>query len=102
MRRHIRKTWDFPGKDTPMEREATGKVISVSKQWWFKVNTKAVRKGPADGAVFPHIIKVSYIIDGTEYVKRKWIGAGIPVPAESSSVKIIYEEGSPKRAKIIY
>ena len=84
------------------EREATGKVISVSKQWWLKVNTKAVRKGPADGAAFPHIIKVSYIIDGSEYVKRKWIGAGVPVPAESSFVKIIYEEDSPKRAKIIW
>lgn len=57
------------------EREATGKVISVSKQWWLKVNTKAVRKG---------------------------IGAGIPVPTENSSVKIIYDEDSPKKAKIIY
>ena len=85
-----------------MERETNGKVISVSKQWWLKVNTKAIRKGPMDGAVFPYIIKVSYNINGTEYIKRKWIGAGAPVPVESSSVKIIYEEDSPKRAKIIY
>ena len=55
-----------------------------------------------DGAVFPYIIKVSYNINGTEYIKRKWIGAGVTVPAESSTVKIIYEEDSPKRAKIIF
>lgn len=85
-----------------MERETTGKVISVSKQWWLKVNTRAVRKGTMDGAVFPHIIKVSYTVGGTKYVKRKWIGAGLPVPGEGSSVKIIYEGDSPKRAKIIY
>jgi len=102
MSRPIRATRNLTREDTPMERETTGKVISVSKQWWLKVNTKAVRKGPMDGAVFPHIIKVSYIIDGTEYVKRKWIGAGIPVPTENSSVKVIYEEDSPKKTKIIY
>ena len=47
-----------------MKSETTGTVISVSKQWWLKINTKAVRKYPMDGAVFPHIIKVTYIVNG--------------------------------------
>lgn len=89
-------------KDKFMERETTGKVISVSKQWWLKVNTKAVRNGPMDGAVFPHIIKVLYTVNGIEYTKRKWISAGVPVPAEGNSVKIVYDEDSPKKANIIY
>ena len=44
-----------------MEKETTGTVVAVSKQWWLKVNTKPIRTvGPLDGAVFPHIVKVKY------------------------------------------
>ena len=77
-------------------------MISVSKQWWLKINTKAVRKGPMDGAVFPHIIKVSYSVDGKEYIRRKWIGAGEPVPNEGSSVKVVYNDDEPAKAEIFY
>ena len=76
-----------------MKKETTGTVISVSKQWWFKINTKAVRKGPMDGAVFPHII---------EYTSKKWIRAGAPVPIEGSSVKVVYNDDVPAKAKIFY
>ena len=85
-----------------MKIETSGKVISVKKQIWFKVNTKAFRTGPSDGAVFPNIIKVVFKADGKEYTKRKWIGAGLPVPPEGSSVKVIYEESRPSGAKIVY
>ena len=85
-----------------MKKETTGTVISVSKQWWFKINTKAVRKGPMDGAVFPHIIKVSYIVDGKEYTSKKWIRAGTPVPIEGSSVKVVYNDDVPAKAEIFY
>ena len=84
-----------------MKSETTGMVISVSKQWWLKVNTKAFRKGPLDGAVFPHIIKVSYTVDGKEYVRRKWIAAGAPVPIEGGSVKVVYNDDAPTKAEII-
>ncbi len=85
-----------------MKKETSGTVISVSKQWWLKINTKAFRKGPMDGAVFPHIIKVSYIVDGKEYTRRKWIGAGASVPVEGSSVKVVYNDDAPAKADIIY
>ena len=85
-----------------MQRETNGTVISVSKQWWLKINTKAVRKGPMDGAVFPYIIKVSYIAAGKEYVRRKWISAGAPVPIEGSSVKVVYNDDAPTKAEIFY
>ena len=80
-----------------MKKETTGTVISVSKQWWFKIN-----KGPMDGAVFPHIIKVSYIVDGKEYTSKKWIRAGTPVPIEGSSVKVVYNDDVPAKAEIFY
>ena len=73
-----------------MNKETKGIVISVAKQWWLKVNTKPIRMHALDGATFPHIIKVQYTVDGQVYIKRKWIGAGRPVPSVGSSLKVIY------------
>ncbi len=83
-----------------MKKEIWGAVVSVKKQWWLKVNTKAFRTGPLDGAVFPHIAKVSYTVDGVEYFKRKWIGPGQPVPQVGSAVKVLYEEAAPRKAEL--
>lgn len=84
-----------------MEKETMGTVISVAKQWWLKVNTKPVRMHALDGAVFPHVIKVKYTVDGNDYTKRKWIHAGHPVPSIGSAVKIIYCADKPARAKVL-
>ena len=84
-----------------MDKETQGTVVSVAKQWWFKVNTKPIRMGALDGAAFPHIIKVQYVVDGTTYTKRKWIGAGQSVPAVGSEVTVLYCSGKPGKAKIL-
>ena len=84
-----------------MNKETMGTVLSAAKQWWFKVNTKPVRMGALDGAAFPHIIKVQYVVDGTTYTKRKWIGAGQAVPAVGSEVTVLYCSGKPGKAKIL-
>ena len=84
-----------------MDQETIGTVISVAKQWWFKVNTKPVRMGTLDGATFPHIIKVQYVVDGNAYTRRKWIGAGQTVPAVGSEVTVLYCSGRPGKAKIL-
>lgn len=84
-----------------MEKETMGTVISVAKQWWLKVNTKAIRLGALDGATFPHIIKVQYVVDETTYIKRKWIGAGQPVPAVGSSLTVRYNAEKPSKAKVL-
>ena len=80
--------------------ETIGTVISASRQWWLKVNTKPVRMGTLDGAVFPYIIKIQYTVDGTDYIKRQWIGAGGPVPAVGSSVKLVFDKEKPSKAKM--
>ena len=36
-----------------MEKETMGTVISVTKQWWLKVNRKPVRAHAMDGGAFP-------------------------------------------------
>ncbi|MBR5007390.1 MAG: hypothetical protein IKY09_00255 [Methanocorpusculum sp.] len=83
-----------------MEREVSGTVISVSKQWWLKVNRKPIRTGPLDGAEFPHVIKVKYEVDGTEYTLRKWIHAGKVVPAKGNTVKVFYRLDKPSKARL--
>ena len=84
-----------------MNKETIGTVISVQKQWWLKINTKPVRTGPLDGAIFPHIIKVQYTVNGRTYFKRKWIGAGLPVPALGTALTVCYCKDNPKKAKIL-
>lgn len=69
-----------------MEKETMGTVISVTKQWWLKVNRKPARVHAMDGAAFPHTIKVKYTIDGKDYICRKWIGAGNNVPDKGTKV----------------
>ena len=83
-----------------MEREVSGTVISVSKQWWLKVNRKPIRTGPLDGAELPHVIKVKYEVDGTEYTRRKWIHAGKVVPSKGSTVKVFYRLDKPSKARL--
>jgi len=83
-----------------MYKETMGTVVSAAKQWWLKINTKPVRMGAFDGAIFPHIIKVKYTVDGKEYFKRKWIGAGLPVPAVGSNLTVLYRSDRPGKAKI--
>ena len=83
-------------------RRTTGTIISAKKQWWLKINKKPIRNGALDGAVFPSIIKVRYVVDGKEYIKRKWIGTEYPVPVEGSTVQLAYEENQPEKIKVVY
>lgn len=83
-----------------MDKETTAKVISVSKQKWIKINTKPIRANSVDGATYPYIIKISYNVDGKDYIKRKWVGAGYPLPSVGSYIKVIYDENKPSKVKI--
>ena len=84
-----------------MDRETSGIVISVAKQWWLKINTKPVRMHALDGAIFPHVIKVKYTADGKDYFKRKWIRAGCAAPQVGSTVTVIYCGDKPSKAKVL-
>ena len=84
-----------------MDIEAIGTVVSVKKQWWLKVNTKAVRMGPFDGATFPHIIKVAYTVNGVEYTRKKWVKACQVCPMVGNKIKVVYNSEKPKKSKVI-
>jgi len=83
-----------------MEKRTMGTVISVKKQWWIKVNTKPFRKHALDGAVFPHIVKARYVVNGTEIIKRKWLGASVTPPCVNEKVTVIYQEDKPTKCKL--
>ena len=83
-------------------RRTTGTIISAKKQWWLKINKKPIRNGALDGAVFSFFFKVRYVVDGKEYIKRKWIGTEYPVPVEGSTVQLAYEENQPEKIKVVY
>ena len=84
-----------------MDQQTIGTVTAAKKQWWLKINTKAGRTHPLDGAAFPYIIKVTYSVDGKEYAKRKWINPGQPVPKVGGQVQVLYDTEKPGRAKIL-
>lgn len=80
----------------------TGTVVSVKKQWWLKINTKAVRAGALDGAMFPYVIKVKYLAEGKEYVKRKWVMRKDYEPMVGDTVRVIYDDMKPEKIKLSY
>ena len=84
-----------------MYKETKGTVVSISKQWWLKVNTKPIRTHALDGAEFPHIIKVKYTVDGKDYFKKKWINAGYALPEPESTVTVAYCVDKPQKSKIL-
>lgn len=83
-----------------MERQAVGTVVSVKKQWWLKINTKPFRRGTLDGAIFPHVVKIKYEVEGKVYERCKWIGAGLPVPQEGEQIVVFYDEKKPKKIRL--
>lgn len=83
-----------------MEKKTIGTVISVKKQWWLKVNTKPIRLHAFDGARFPHIITVKFVIDGQEYTKKKWVRALQECPPLNARVTVIYQEDQPAKWRV--
>lgn len=81
--------------------QTKGEIISAKKQWWLKIRTKAVRLGPADGAIFPYVVKIKYCAEGKEYLRKKWIKASQKPPLVGDVVVIVYQKQNPKKFKVI-
>lgn len=84
-----------------MNSQTTGTIISVLKVWWLKVNSKPFRTLGTSGALYPHIIKVEYTVDGQKYIRRKWVNADQPTPKVGGNVRILYSSTKPTKAKIL-
>ena len=80
--------------------ELCGTVTAVKKQWWLKINTKAFRTNTWDGAIFPHVITVRYLLCGIEYSVRKWVKASQTPPDIGDTVRVLADESKPNKGKV--
>lgn len=78
-----------------------GTVTEVKVCWWFKVNTKPVRLHSSDGALYPHIIRFSYQVDGLTYEGRRWIMWNRRCPVKGEKITVCYEEDAPEKYAVI-
>ena len=97
--RALKNTFDKSGNPFS-ENTAIGTILSVKKQWWLKVNTKPIRKHALDGATFPHIVTVKYIVDGNEIVKKKWLKSFVTPPSVNEQVTVIYRTDKPTKFRL--
>lgn len=81
-------------------KTVTGVVTRVTKLWWLKVNTKALRSNAFDGARFPHVVTVEYTVNGKLYACRKLVGVFMQCPQVGESVLVSYHPDRPTRCEL--
>ena len=78
-----------------------GVVAEVKTCWWLKVNTKAVRWGTFDGAVFPHIIVFEYTVQAQTYRGKRYINWNKSCPQKGEKLTVYYEKDDPAKYAVI-
>ena len=81
--------------------QAEGTVTEVKTCYWFKINTKPVRRHMWDGAVYPHIIHFTYEVDGTRFSGRRFVWYNRRCPVKGEKITIHYEVRSPEKFAVI-
>ena len=90
------------GVDGAIAGEQTkGVVTEVKTCWWLKVNTKPVRRNMFDGAVFPHIIHVTYTVGGEAYRAKRYVNWNKRCPEKGEKVTVYYEKENPVKYALI-
>ena len=82
-------------------KETEGIVTEVKRCWWLKVNTKSVRKGAHDGALFPHIIHFTYSVNGQTYTGKRYVNWNKHCPVKDEKLTVYYEEAAPEKYAVI-
>lgn len=80
--------------------EVEGTIIKLKKIWWIKINTKAFRTSPLDGATFPYIITVKYTVNDTTYEKNKFVYLGDKEINIGDKLKVVCDVINPKKIVI--
>ena len=80
---------------------AEGTVTKVETCYWFKVNTKPIRTNSGDGALFPHIIHFTYLVDGLSYTGKRWVMWNKRCPVKEEKITVFYEEEAPEKYAVI-
>ena len=79
---------------------AKGTIQKVTKCWWIKVNKKPVRLNGLGGALFHHLMTVSYSVNGKKYKKTKYIGLRENLIGIFGTVNVYYDKDKPSRCAI--
>ena len=80
--------------------EVEGTIIKLKKIWWIKINTKAFRTSPLDGATFPYVITVKYTVKDSIYEKSKFVYLGDKEINIGDKLKVVCDVINPKKIVI--
>ena len=72
-------------------------ITEVKTCWWIKVNKKAVRLGPLDGAAFPHMIYFTYRVDGVDYRGIYCVSYYLECPKINDRISVFYDKKDPEK-----
>ena len=78
-----------------------GFVTSSETCWMFKVNKSAFRTHPLDGAAFPHFIRFTYIVNGTQYTGGRFFDAFTRCPDVGETIQVYVDGGDPAKYAVI-
>lgn len=79
------------------ENSVDGRIIKISKLWWLKINKKAFRTSPLDGATFPYKIKFEYNVNNIKFEKNKFVYWGNDSISVGDEVVVIYDQNNPSK-----
>ena len=74
-----------------------GVVTSAETCWMIKVNKSAFRTHPLDGAAFPHFIRFSYCVNGTEYSGGRFFDAFSRCPVTGEIIDVYVDGKNPAK-----
>ena len=81
--------------------QTEGVVTEVKTCWWMKINTKPVRCHTFDGAVFPHIIDFTYIVNDQTYQGKRYVNWNKRCPQKGERLTVYYEKEDPAKHAVI-
>ncbi len=77
-----------------------GIITEQKTLYWIKINTKAVRMGPMDGAVFPGFIRFTYSVEGIEYRGSRVVSPYVRCPDKGMKIAVFYDADNPSKYAI--
>lgn len=81
--------------------QTEGTVTEVKTCYWFKVNTKPVRRYSGDGAVYPHIIHFTYQVGGKILTGKRFVQWNKRCPVKDEKITVYYEKDAPEKFAVI-
>ncbi len=75
-------------------------VESVKKLYFIKINKKSFRKSLYKDSYFPLLIKVKYIVNNNEYIRRKIVFKDINIEKDMN-ISIIYRNDKPGKIRVL-